>query len=153
MTEVSVRRPRMSVVMPNYNHGHLIEQALVAISRQTMLPFEVVVVDDGSTDDSVTRLQSLAADMPWLKIHRHSENRGVNVAANTGLEVVSGDFVLGLRGRRSAERRDGRARIRRRRRLPANGHRILGPCGDERRRRNHARGSARSAARQSIFFR
>ena len=76
MTEGSVRRPRMSVVMPNYNHGHLIEQALVAISRQTMLPFEVVVVDDGSTDDSVTRLQSLAADMPWLKIRRHSETRG-----------------------------------------------------------------------------
>ena len=94
MTEGSVRRPRMSVVMPNYNHGYLIEQALVAISRQTMLPFEVVVVDDGSTDDSVTRLQSLAADMPWLKIHRHSENRGVNVAANTGLKVVSGEFVL-----------------------------------------------------------
>ena len=94
MTEGSVRRPRMSVVMPNYNHGHLIEQALVAISRQTMLPLEVVVVDDGSTDDSVTRLQSLAADMPWLKIHRHSENRGVNVAANTGLKVVSGEFVL-----------------------------------------------------------
>jgi glycosyltransferase involved in cell wall biosynthesis len=94
MTEGSVRRPRMSVVMPNYNHGHLIEQALVAISRQTMPPFEVVVVDDGSTDDSVTRLQSLAADMPWLKIHRLSENRGVNVAANTGLEVASGDFVL-----------------------------------------------------------
>jgi len=93
MTEGS-RRPRMSVVMPNYNHGHLIEQALVAISRQTMLPLEVVVVDDGSTDDSVTRLQSLAADMPWLKIRRHSGNRGVNVAVNTGLEIVSGDFVL-----------------------------------------------------------
>ena len=94
MTEGSVRRPRMSVVMPNYNHGHLIEQALVAISRQTMLPFEVVVVDDGSTDDSVTRLQSLAANMPWLKIRRHSENQGVNVACNTGLEIVTGDFVL-----------------------------------------------------------
>jgi GT2 family glycosyltransferase len=63
MTDVSGRGPRMSVVIPNYNHGHLIEDALVAISRQTMLPSEVVVVDDGSTDDSVTRLQSLAAGM------------------------------------------------------------------------------------------
>jgi glycosyltransferase involved in cell wall biosynthesis len=94
MTEVAHRGPRMSVVIPNYNHGHLIEQALAAISRQTMLPFEVVVVDDGSTDDSITRLQSLAANMPWLKIHRHSENRGVNAASNTGLEIVNGDFVL-----------------------------------------------------------
>jgi glycosyltransferase involved in cell wall biosynthesis len=57
-------------------------------------PCEVVVVDDGSTDDSLARLQSLAADMPWLRIHRHSENRGVNAACNTGLDLVSGDFVL-----------------------------------------------------------
>jgi hypothetical protein len=40
MTDVSGRGPRMSVVIPNYNHGHLIEDALVAISRQTMLPSE-----------------------------------------------------------------------------------------------------------------
>ncbi len=60
MTEVAHRGPRMSVVIPSYNHGHLIEQVLAAISRQTMLPFEVVVVDDGSTDDSEMRLQSLA---------------------------------------------------------------------------------------------
>jgi glycosyltransferase involved in cell wall biosynthesis len=94
MTQVSVRGPRMSVVMPNFNHGHLIEQALAAIARQTMLPFEVVVVDDGSTDDSVPRVQSLTASMPWLRIHRHPENRGVNAACNSGLELVSGDFVL-----------------------------------------------------------
>jgi glycosyltransferase involved in cell wall biosynthesis len=94
MTAIAGRGPRMSVVMPNFNHGHLIEQALAAIARQSLLPFEVVVVDDGSTDDSVAHLQSLAASTPWLKIHRHSENRGVNAACNTGLEVVGGDFVL-----------------------------------------------------------
>jgi glycosyltransferase involved in cell wall biosynthesis len=84
----------MSVVIPSYNHGRLIPEALAAISRQTMAPFEVVVVDDGSTDDSLLRLQSLAAGMPWLRIHCHPENRGVNAACNTGLGLVSGDFVL-----------------------------------------------------------
>src|SRR5260370_35423731 len=93
MTEMS-GGPRMSVVIPNYNHGHLIEDALAAISRQTMPPAEVVVIDDGSTDDSVARLQSLAPRMPWLRIHRHGVNRGVNAACNTGLSLVSGDFVL-----------------------------------------------------------
>src|SRR5258705_14024412 len=86
--------PRMSVVIPNYNHGHLIEDALAAISRQTMPPAEVVVIDDGSTDDSVARLQSLAPRMPWLRIHRHGVNPGVNAACNTGLSPVSGDFVV-----------------------------------------------------------
>jgi glycosyltransferase involved in cell wall biosynthesis len=84
----------MSVVIPNYNHGHLIEDALGAIGRQTMAPAEVVVVDDGSTDDSVPRLQSLAVRLPWLRIFRHGENRGVNAACNSGLAEIGGDFVL-----------------------------------------------------------
>lgn len=94
MTDISGGGPRMSVVIPNYNHGHLIEDALAAISRQTMLPAEVVVVDDGSTDDSLARLHALATRMPWLRIHEHGDNRGVNAACNSGLDLVSGDFVV-----------------------------------------------------------
>jgi glycosyltransferase involved in cell wall biosynthesis len=93
-TEASGRGPRMSVVMPNYNHGRLLPEALQAIARQSVLPFEMIVVDDGSTDDSVARLQSLATEMPWLQVHRHAENRGVNAACSTGLARVGGDFVL-----------------------------------------------------------
>jgi glycosyltransferase involved in cell wall biosynthesis len=102
MTEIPGRGPRMSVVIPNYNHGHLIEDALAAISRQTMPPSEVVVVDDGSTDDSLARLQALAARMPWLRIHTHGENRGVNAACNSGLDLVGGDFVVFSAAERSA---------------------------------------------------
>jgi len=69
MSEISGRGPRMSVVIPNYNHGHLIEDTLFAISEQTLPPSEIVVVDDGSTDDSLARLQSSAARMPRLRIH------------------------------------------------------------------------------------
>jgi len=84
----------MSIVVPNYNHGHLIAEVLAAIAEQTRPPFEVVVVDDGSTDDSVARLQALALDMPLLRLHRHPENRGVVAAMNTGLGLASGEFVL-----------------------------------------------------------
>jgi len=94
MTAIQVCSPRMSVVIPNYNHGHLIAEALSAISLQATPPFEVLVVDDGSTDGSMACLQSLATDMPLLRLHRHLENRGVNAACNTGLALVSGDFVL-----------------------------------------------------------
>ena len=94
MTDVSGIRPRMSIVIPHYNHVDLLPQALDAIARQTMRPFEVVVVDDGSTDESVARLESLATKLPWLRICRHPGNRGVNAACNTGLDLVSGDFVL-----------------------------------------------------------
>jgi glycosyltransferase involved in cell wall biosynthesis len=92
MNEASAR-PRLSIVIPNYSHAHTISEAIAAI-RQTVLPFEVVVVDDGSTDDSIARVQALAVDRPWLRIHRCGENRGVSDACDTGLGIVSGDFVL-----------------------------------------------------------
>jgi glycosyltransferase involved in cell wall biosynthesis len=87
------RTPAMSIVVPNYNHGRLIGEALGAIAGQTAAPFEVIVVDDGSTDDSIARIRELAGDMP-LQLHRHPENRGVVAAMNTGLSLVRGDFVL-----------------------------------------------------------
>src|SRR5262245_7866102 len=87
------RTPALSIVVPNYNHGHLIGEALAAMAGQTAAPFEVIVVDDGSTDDSVARIRALAADMP-LQLHSHPRNRGVVAAMNTGLSLVKGDFVL-----------------------------------------------------------
>src|SRR5438045_2809816 len=94
MNEFPSGGPRMSIVIPNYNHGHLVEHALFAIAAQTIKPFEVLVVDDGSTDDSVQRLQALSNNLPWLRLHRLKQNRGVNYACSTGLEMVTGDFVL-----------------------------------------------------------
>ena len=68
MTDVSGTRPRMSVVIPHYNHADLLPEALDAIARQTMSPFEVVVVDDGSTDESVARLECTRGEvLPWLQ--------------------------------------------------------------------------------------
>jgi glycosyltransferase involved in cell wall biosynthesis len=87
------RTPAMSIVVPNYNHGHLIGEALGAIAEQTAAPFEVIVVDDGSTDDSVARIGELAGNMP-LQLHCHPRNRGVVAAMNTGLSLAKGDFVL-----------------------------------------------------------
>src|SRR5258707_14079365 len=94
MNAVSGLRPRMSIVIPNYNHVDLLPEALDAIARQTMPAFEVVVVDDGSTDESVAGLESLATKLPWLRICHHPGNRGVNAACDTGLDLVTGDFVL-----------------------------------------------------------
>jgi glycosyltransferase involved in cell wall biosynthesis len=87
------RTPALSIVVPNYNHGHLIGEALGAMAGQTAAPFEIIVVDDGSTDDSVARIRELAGDMP-LQLHCHPSNRGVVAAMNTGLSLVKGDFVL-----------------------------------------------------------
>jgi glycosyltransferase involved in cell wall biosynthesis len=94
MNGAVTRVPRLSVVVPNFNHGRYIAEAISGIAAQTVPPFEVVVVDDGSTDDSIARLQGMARERPWLQVHRHPENRGVNTTCNTGLGLVTGDFVL-----------------------------------------------------------
>ena len=132
MTDFSRTRPRMSIVIPHYNHADLLPEALDAIARQSMSPFEVVVVDDGSTDGSAVLLASLAAKYPWLQICRHPENRGVNAACKTGLDFVSGDFVLFSAADDCLSTTMVERRIRRRGGLPAGGRGILGSRGDER---------------------
>jgi glycosyltransferase involved in cell wall biosynthesis len=87
-------KPRLSVVVPTYNHGHYIDESLAAIAGQSEPPFEVVVVDDGSTDDTASRLEAIAGRLPRLRVERHPVNRGVSAACNTGLALVRGDFVL-----------------------------------------------------------
>jgi glycosyltransferase involved in cell wall biosynthesis len=80
----------LSVVLPNYNHGHLILRALTAIARQA--PDEIIVVDDASTDGSVAILQDFARTTP-LTILRNPSNQGAVRALARGLAAASGRYV------------------------------------------------------------
>ena len=54
--------PSLSVVLPNYNHAKLIGRALAALLAQKRAADEIIVIDDGSTDDSVAVIERIAAD-------------------------------------------------------------------------------------------
>lgn len=84
---------RVSAVIPNYNHAHLIPAALGSLGRQALAFDEIVVVDDGSSDHSVDVVNSLAATDPRIRLVRHSANLGTVTALNTGLRVAQGEFV------------------------------------------------------------
>ena len=58
------RNVSLSVVLPNYNHGHLVRRALAALVEQDRPPDEIIVVDDGSTDDSLAILRDFARTEP-----------------------------------------------------------------------------------------
>jgi cellulose synthase/poly-beta-1,6-N-acetylglucosamine synthase-like glycosyltransferase len=60
--------PLLSVAMANYNHGHFIETALTALTSQSLPPDEIVVVDDGSTDDSLEKISRLAAEHSSIRL-------------------------------------------------------------------------------------
>lgn len=86
-------RPTISVVIPVHNRPREIHEALDSVMAQTILPLEVIVVDDGSTDDTVSSVQGRTNDPVPVRIHRLSPNRGGGVARNTGVDAAQGDWL------------------------------------------------------------
>ena len=88
MTE---EHPLVSVIIPVHNGARYLRAALESVFAQTYRPFEVIVVDDGSTDDSDVIAQSFP-DVLYI----HQANQGVATARNNGLEAARGEFFAFL---------------------------------------------------------
>jgi glycosyltransferase involved in cell wall biosynthesis len=86
--------PLVSVVIPAFNAGHTIDRALASVFAQDYRPLEIIVIDDGSADDTWARIVSYGADS--VGSLRLEENRGVAAATNAGLAVAGGEFVAFL---------------------------------------------------------
>jgi GT2 family glycosyltransferase len=69
--------PTISVIMSNYNHAAYLSAALASLRAQTFSDFEVIIIDDGSTDDSVQILQAMADADGRFTIHVRPTNRGL----------------------------------------------------------------------------
>ena len=88
--------PSISVVIPVYNGGHLLKTALASIFGQTVLPTEVIVVNDGSTDDTEIQLRELAHELPNTFRWTSQDHAGEAAARNTGLALAGGDLIAFL---------------------------------------------------------
>ncbi len=84
--------PSVGVVIPSYNHARFLETAIESVLRQTRPPDRILVVDDGSTDESPDILQRIAR-VGWVEV-RFQENRGAHDALNRGVEEVGTDLVF-----------------------------------------------------------
>ncbi len=89
----AVEQPRVSVVIPLYNGARTIEEVLKAVYASTFRDFEVVIVNDCSSDDSLEVLASLADRYPHRLVD-FEENRGVSRARNAGAEAARGDIIF-----------------------------------------------------------
>ncbi len=87
----------LSIVLVNWNSAALTEQCVATIDASgTSCSYEVVVVDNASTDDSLERLRGLAATHPRVRLVTNAENRGFGAGNNSALPVCSGRYVLFL---------------------------------------------------------
>lgn len=87
------RLPLVSVVTPTYNQPELLRETLAAVFQQSYEHFEVVVVDDGSTDDTPHVLQRLQEEHGQrLRVIRQ-ENKGIGAARNRGIDEARGEFI------------------------------------------------------------
>jgi glycosyltransferase involved in cell wall biosynthesis len=84
--------PAVSVIIPNFNYGRYIEAAVESALAQTRPPKEIIVVDDGSTDDSLSRLSRFGDQITVLRQNR----MGVGAARNHGASVSSGNIIAFL---------------------------------------------------------
>ena len=85
--------PEVTVVIPTYNRAHFIGRAIHSALAQTYSDIEVVVVDDGSTDDTQTQIESLAQTDGRVRYLGHKTNRGAQAARNTGIRAARGRYI------------------------------------------------------------
>jgi Glycosyl transferase family 2 len=84
--------PRVSVIIPNYNHARYLGDAIRSVLAQTRPSHEVIVVDDGSTDESRTVAGEYASSITYI----YQSNAGLSAARNTGIRQSSGSLIAVL---------------------------------------------------------
>lgn len=82
--------PRISVVIPSFNHAGFIKQAIYSVLNQTYSDLELIVVDDGSTDQSIAAI----LDINDSRLHIFQQtNQGAHAAINRGLHIANGEYL------------------------------------------------------------
>jgi len=87
-------QPLISVIITNYNYGQYVAKAMTSVLRQTYPNIELIVINDGSTDDSDTVIKKAIAEDPSRNIrYVNRKNKGVVFTRNEGLELAKGEFI------------------------------------------------------------
>lgn len=88
-----MERPKISIIIPVYNAGKYLAACLDSILAQTCQDFELMLVDDCSTDDSLLFCKQYAACYAQIHLLQHAHNQGAAMARNTGMDQAQGDYL------------------------------------------------------------
>src|SRR4030042_4369188 len=84
--------PKVSVIIPTFNHGHYIKKAIDSLLNQTYKDFETIIIDDGSRDNTKDIVASYGNVVRYI----YQENKGLPHARNTGIAAARGIYVAFL---------------------------------------------------------
>lgn len=85
------KKPAVSVIIPTYNRRQLIERSVKSVLSQTYQDFEIIIVDDGSTDNTEEAVANIKGKR--IKYIRHDKNKGEAAARNTGIKAAGGEYI------------------------------------------------------------
>lgn len=96
-----MRNPNLSLIIPAYNESDIIVKNVDELfcwlsDHMSEVSFEVVVINDGSTDDMGDILEAATLSRPWLRVAHHNRNRGRGKGVRTGFECCKGDYIICL---------------------------------------------------------
>ena len=85
-------QPTIAAVIPTFNRGSVVSRAIDSVLRQTLLPSEIIVVDDGSTDNTANLIAAKYSTISYLK----TKNKGVSAARNLGIKKTKSEWIAFL---------------------------------------------------------
>ena len=87
------KKPTVSVIIPIYNRAHLVGRSIQSVLNQTYKDFEIIVVDDGSTDNTEDTIREFQKKDKRIKYIRRKKNKGSSAARNTGIKAAGGEYI------------------------------------------------------------
>ena len=93
---VTKKTAAVSVIIPGYNCEHTIEQAVESVLQQTWTDYELILVDDGSTDSTGILLEQMKETDPQIHVLHNQNNFGVSYSRNRGVDSAGADWIAFL---------------------------------------------------------
>jgi len=87
------KNPTVSIIIPTYNRAHLIGRVIQSVLNQIYQDFEIIVVNDGSTDNTKEVIRKFQERDERIKYIKHNKNKGASAARNTGIKAARGKFI------------------------------------------------------------
>ena len=90
------KRPTFSIIIPTYNYAHYLETAIASVFKQSLKDYELIVINDGATDDTDSVIKSIKQKYNSHFQYIKQENSGLSASRNKGINLSSGEYLLFL---------------------------------------------------------